>query len=255
MDDFLRELTDFARSHGVRCTQPVVLRDRANLLVHLAPAPVVARVPVVTAVVRPDPARHLVRERQLAVWLRTRGVAVVGPSDLVPDAVHRIGDRVVSFLEFVRHDGHPDLDTATAAQRDLARVMIDYPGSLPPLVESVDDFSAAVAELEEVGSDDDVELARLRDRWAHLDIDAVPLHGDAHARNILLTKRGLVWNDFEDACRGPEVWDRFVAQGALAIPSNEVEAWCVQYRAIQGRVWPRLVERVHARRADEVNDR
>lgn len=33
------------------------------------------------------------------------------------------------------------------------------------------------------------------------------LHGDAHVRNLLKTAKGIVWCDFEDACRGPLGWD------------------------------------------------
>lgn len=34
-----------------------------------------------------------------------------------------------------------------------------------------------------------------------------PLHGDAHALNLLHTAQGLLWNDFEDVCSGPIAWD------------------------------------------------
>ena len=32
-------------------------------------------------------------------------------------------------------------------------------------------------------------------------------HGDAHPGNLLLTRSGLVWTDFEDACLGPREHD------------------------------------------------
>jgi aminoglycoside/choline kinase family phosphotransferase len=34
-----------------------------------------------------------------------------------------------------------------------------------------------------------------------------PLHGDAHAFNLIPTADGLLWNDFEDTCIGPVAWD------------------------------------------------
>jgi thiamine kinase-like enzyme len=40
-----------------------------------------------------------------------------------------------------------------------------------------------------------------------LQLPEQPLHGDAHRKNVLKTSRGLVWTDFEDACRGPVEWD------------------------------------------------
>ena len=46
-----------AVTHGVAVRAPRVLSDRSNLLVHLAPAPVVARVATSTAAVRAGGAR------------------------------------------------------------------------------------------------------------------------------------------------------------------------------------------------------
>ena len=40
-----------------------------------------------------------------------------------------------------------------------------------------------------------------------LDLPRQPLHGDAHKKNVLKTRNGLVWTDFEDACSGPIEWD------------------------------------------------
>jgi len=34
-----------------------------------------------------------------------------------------------------------------------------------------------------------------------------PLHGDAHALNLIPTAKGLLWNDFEDTCTGSIAWD------------------------------------------------
>ena len=46
-----------ARSHGIRCEDAVIISDSSGILVHLRPAPVVARVAATTAAVRPDGAR------------------------------------------------------------------------------------------------------------------------------------------------------------------------------------------------------
>lgn len=34
-----------------------------------------------------------------------------------------------------------------------------------------------------------------------------PLHGDAHAGNLMNTTRGLLWTDWEDTFAGPVEWD------------------------------------------------
>ena len=49
-----------------------------------------------------------------------------------------------------------------------------------------------------------VEIAAQIDALA---LPEQPLHGDAHRKNTLKTSKGLVWTDFEDACRGPIAWD------------------------------------------------
>jgi Ser/Thr protein kinase RdoA (MazF antagonist) len=41
------------------------------------------------------------------------------------------------------------------------------------------------------------------------------LHGDVSLPNLLRTRRGLVWNDFEDTFRGPAHWDLASAVGSL----------------------------------------
>jgi Ser/Thr protein kinase RdoA (MazF antagonist) len=52
---------------------------------------------------------------------------------------------------------------------------------------------------------------------------AQPLHGDPHLGNLLrTTSGGLVWNDLEDACRGPVAWDIAVlarSAGAFGAPT------------------------------------
>jgi hypothetical protein len=58
-----------AERYGLRSHDPVILRDRLNVLVHLRPAPVVARVAGTIAAVRPDPA-------ELALWVEARSVPV-----------------------------------------------------------------------------------------------------------------------------------------------------------------------------------
>ena len=69
----VRAAVRVASWHGVRATEPVVLRDRANLLVHLAPAPVVARIPGMTAPVRADPQDWLAREVAVAGFAAAAG--------------------------------------------------------------------------------------------------------------------------------------------------------------------------------------
>ncbi|MCP2262490.1 Phosphotransferase enzyme family protein [Streptoalloteichus tenebrarius] len=201
-----------ARDHGLRATNPIVLRDGANVLVHLRPHPVVARVPARTALVRPDGGRAwLRREAQLVTHLAGR--QAVPPTDLLPAGPHERDGRHVVFVSHVDHDPSSTVDPEGLGRslRRLHEALADHPGALPELGlvhESLGFLDRA---------DDDVpasDLAGLRATHAEivgrLDALAPPfqaLHGDAHAGNVLSTKDGLLWADFEDACRGPVQWD------------------------------------------------
>ena len=57
---------------GVRCTDPVILADGANVIVYLSPAPVVAKVAASTPAVRPGPAAWLQRELDVTRFLAGR---------------------------------------------------------------------------------------------------------------------------------------------------------------------------------------
>ena len=70
-----------AARYGLRSGTPVVLKDGSNLLVHLAPAPVVLRIASFTALIRGDPLPWLEREVVLVTYLASVGAAVMPPSD------------------------------------------------------------------------------------------------------------------------------------------------------------------------------
>ena len=61
-----------AATLGIHCDAPVVLADGANVVVHLSPAPVVAKVAASTTEVRPG-AAWLQRELDVAGYLSGRG--------------------------------------------------------------------------------------------------------------------------------------------------------------------------------------
>jgi hypothetical protein len=71
-----------ATDQGVRCEQAAVVHSGSNVLVHLRPAPVVARVMTGTAVLHDDPQRWLDREVSVLNFLAPSGMAV-RPSSLI----------------------------------------------------------------------------------------------------------------------------------------------------------------------------
>lgn len=57
----VRAAVSAAADLGVACTEPVVLADGANVIVHLSPSPIVAKVAASTSVIRSDADRWLQR--------------------------------------------------------------------------------------------------------------------------------------------------------------------------------------------------
>ncbi|MEU6712105.1 phosphotransferase [Nonomuraea sp. NPDC046802] len=65
-----------------------------------------------------------------------------------------------------------------------------------------------------------------------------PLHGDAHPGNLIATRDGLKWIDFEDACLGPVEWDLASMMDAGVTtrhhrPDPEVLQRCRRLRTLQ----------------------
>ena len=121
-----------AASLGVRGTDPVILADGANVIVHLSPAPVVAKVAASTTALRPEPAAWLQRELDVTGFLAGRGIPAVVPSPEVPATVHHGDGQVMSFWRYVDSSGaaarrgHHRVDAAGPA-RGAAR--LSRPGS------------------------------------------------------------------------------------------------------------------------------
>ena len=209
-----------ARSLGLRCDDhPTILRDAANLLLHLRPAPVVARVATTTALVRRPIEQWLRRDLEMARYLVAQNFPVVPPSAELPPGPHLHDGFALSFWQYVEHD--PDYiasaDETTALLRDMHHGLRGYPGKLghlSPFYELPGWLEVAV-QIGALHADDASMLgrahaeiaARVEARTAASGLSEQPLHGDAHRKNLLKTPHGLLWTDFEDCCRGPVHWD------------------------------------------------
>ena len=99
-DAAVRAAVAVAEHFGITSTAPAVLADAANVVVHLSPAPVVAKVAASTPAVRPDSAAWLQRELDVTGFLLARGVPVVPPSPEVPATTHSGHGHVMSFWRY-----------------------------------------------------------------------------------------------------------------------------------------------------------
>jgi hypothetical protein len=212
-----------ARAHGLRVDQPAVLADAYSVRVHLEPAPVVARVPTLTARLRAPGEVWLGRELAVVEFLVERGAPVVPPSSELPPGPHEHDGLALSFWQYVEVDAERTATPAETGQMlvELHAVLRDYPGELPLMGPPRNDIARALEILDSEETLDPDDLALLH--AAHERLDPLlrepagpvqPLHGDVHPGNLLVTAKGLLWNDFEDTCLGPIAWD--LASLALA---------------------------------------
>lgn len=213
-DRAVRAAVALAARFGVR-SEPVLLSNGSNVVVHLAPAPVVARVGTLCAAVRPYVAENMARDLALAGYLAEVGAPVVAPSRVVPPGPHREDGRTITFWTYVphvpRYTWHPHEVGPLLAE--LHQAMRGFPGELPgvPPIEA-EQVVAFLRSVDGLGPLDEAMVPDLLADAAALRLklsqgDAVPLHGDAHPGNLLHTPDGPMWTDFEDAWRGPLGWD------------------------------------------------
>ena len=205
------DATAVAATLGVRCEAPVVLADGANVVVHLRPAPVVAKVAATTHLVR-EPADWLARELRLAARLVEAGVPVVAPFD---ERVHLRGDAVMSLWHHLPHQ-----PAAVVAARELGprlralhAALATCHVPLPRLATPLEDLARFLARTPHDG------MQRAYDRVVPQlgDAEGQALHGDPHPGNLLLAGDGWTWCDLEDACSGPVAWDLACLLGSTRI--------------------------------------
>jgi Ser/Thr protein kinase RdoA (MazF antagonist) len=243
-----------AGRHGLRVSDPVVLREKLNVIVQLRPAPVVARVAGTIRRVRPGTA-WLERELAVAGHLARQGAPVVAPSNELPPGPHNFGGRVLSFWECA--EGETDPVTAGHALRECHEALKSFKGSLPVLggLTEAEALNAKLAAEQwiapEVALDWQQRFESLMPLIRALRSPVQPVHGDAHLGNVL----GGRWNDWEDTSLGPVGWDAACliagsrdpgAQQAaydaagLRLDPGELSLW-VEARRLQIEVWTQFV--------------
>jgi hypothetical protein len=205
-----------ARDHGVSCEQATVAYSGSNVLVHLRPAPVVARVMTGTVVLHDDPEAWLKREVAVLSFLAPSRLAVA-PSPLVSPGPYRSDGLWMTFWEFVTHRGAELGDGAEQlgrALRELHDELAAFPGELAGFEDLQQDVDRLLQQLRPTAILISQRIDSLRARLFGLSetvfgasLPARALHGDASLSNLLYASGRFVWNDFEDTFRGPVHWD------------------------------------------------
>ncbi|WP_405803965.1 phosphotransferase family protein [Streptomyces sp. NBC_01187] len=216
------------RDLGLAVTDATVLHDVFSVVVHLAPAPVVVRVPTVLPSYA-DPDTQAARQRaelDVVTWLAEQGSPVIPPSPLVPAEPVRRDGFSMTFWQFVEQDNsvEPDFVHNSRLVVDLHAALREYPGDLPFLSAAEPRFVTEGLAALEARPDliDPADLDRALREWEILEpvvrsravfeaefpgIDFQPIHGDAPAVNIVAASHGRLYSDFELVTLGPVEWD------------------------------------------------
>jgi Ser/Thr protein kinase RdoA (MazF antagonist) len=257
-DAAVRAAVTVAARFGLATEEPVVLADGANIVVHLRPAPVVAKVAASTPAVRHDNQDWLQRELDVSAFLAAEGAPVVPPSPELPATTHHDAGQVMSFWRYqppADPRRRPDEETIGSMLRDLHTALRSYARTQEYLA-PLQDIPAYLARPQtQVTEERKAALAAAYQRLtAELD-PAAPqqaLHGDAGGGNLMATDRGWLWHDFEDTCSGPVAWDLAASTSSqyqdgprvLAAYREPVDpgqlAVCEQLRRLHLTVWYNL---------------
>lgn len=205
--ELVADAAEIARDLGLQVDEPVVLKDSLNLLVWLAPAPVVGRMQVRTSLVRTaEPAADSLA---LAAYLADAGLPVSPPVDDVDPGPHvgRTGRPMTLWRHLTLIDDRADAADAGRTLRQLHDAMAAYEGPLRH-VGPMEEIRRLADILAAHGKPGDAAIVRMLLKRVELpDAPVQALHGDAHLGNVRLTAAGLRWLDWEESWRGPVAWD------------------------------------------------
>lgn len=212
---------EIAQRHGIAAEQARVLHDANNVVVHLAPSPVVAK--ICRASVGDRGWQKLATELEIAHHLVRAGAPVVGPSQELPPGPHVQGDFAMTFWRHQDHD--PDAVPSSRAAGDaLAQVhegLDSYPETFPSFLDRQVKRAERILFSESAPSPlATSERAFLCSQYLSITsllqdrkLRCRTLHGDPHRGNVLVSKAGYLMIDFESVCSGPTEWDLSAVPG------------------------------------------
>lgn len=222
MDRLCSHLQSAAANFGLTEVMPKILSHGGNIIIHLAPHPIVARVAAFTPDQDPHIGKKLEQELRVASHLNEQGVPVLLPVHLSQEGPFELGGHWMTFWEYIPQTALPFLTPSEAVNivNTLTLAMGQYTGELP-ILGVWDRIQQSVTRLSDHPDD---RIQRLILTFYEVDqqmraesLLLIPSHGDAHARNLMPSPRGWLWTDFEDVSLMPRYWDlaSFVANPAL----------------------------------------
>lgn len=220
-NDFIWQMGMVAKNVGLGDITPHVLSDAGNLILHLAPYPIVARIAVLASQLDQEQAKKLLcLELGVARHLHNKGVGVLLPTDLIDAGPHWGGGAWMTFWHYVVPTKLAPLLPAEGIQlvNGLAVGLRDFSEELPKLGV----WNKACTSALRLRNEGDKRIQDLLTLFFSLDeqmrsMELVPSHGDAHVRNLLPSPQGRLWMDFEDVSLMPPYWDLASFVGNLVL--------------------------------------
>lgn len=212
-DNLVLQVVLLAEKTGFTNITPVELNDAGNLSIHLVPYPIVAR--IATALSNEDAdlaCKILARELLIARHLKSKGIPVLLPSDLIDPGPHDIGGTWMSFWKYVFpvQLQRPSPKEAFDLVNGLSLAMKEYSGELPVLGV----WERTCQSVARLVNNPDQRVQRLLTMFPKVNEQMrfepgllIPCHGDAHIGNLFPGSESWVWTDFEDASLMPAYWD------------------------------------------------
>lgn len=209
------EVIDLLRSEGLEIDRSEVIADTNRLVLKLEPSGLIVKIAA------PEVAERMNRELAVATHVAASGGPAAPPA---PPCTARVSaSAVFSLWAPVAHSGEPSAASVCAAYAALRASLDSYPNELP-------DFRQTLIETSRVAHQDSLpslatdETQRLRSAFvsglsslSHFSWTPRALHGDPHAGNVVVSRAGPIWLDFESACSGPLEWDLSALSGCTEL--------------------------------------
>ncbi|CAN7542532.1 phosphotransferase family protein [Paenibacillus sp. LjRoot56] len=212
-----------AEKTGLTEITPIELSNGGNLIIYLAPHPIVARIATVSSKEDSENAYKILdRELRVARHLQSKGIPALLPSELIDAGPYDVGGAWMTLWRYVPPTQLqlPSPSEAVELVYRLSIAMKDFSGDLPVLGV----WERTCQSANKLRSNPDQRIQALLSVFQRVNkqmrIDPsllIPCHGDAHARNLLPSPEGWIWSDFEDVSLMPAYWDlaSFVSNQAL----------------------------------------
>jgi hypothetical protein len=228
-NELIFELKQATKKLGFSNIHPVVLNDAGNLIVHLAPYPIVARVIKLSAEDDADFWKNILgRELKVAQHLEQCHIPVVPFCKRISPGPYKVGNTWMTLWEYASiNDRKLSICEAVRMLDGMGKAMQFYSGELPRLGawRNTKQAEKHVQEMENKGYEISLLLevfAMVNDTINHTEV-LVPSHGDAHPKNLVSTKTGWCWIDFEDVSLMPKFWDIASFIGNKLLIENDID--------------------------------